>query len=187
MLVFDENIFIEEAKKILRNSIVNATEADGHLTALLAYLLNGIAVSSIVEKVNNSMQIIYDNIKKGNQFLNDKTAFHYSGEDTIEFLKGIFEAYHETSLRNPSRGRFDVSARPLQYEHGNLVIRLIYYDKVNAMMRFLKKEPLILREELIESDKINCIKGDSNSMTIYMLNDKVQLQVTPFECSWLKK
>lgn len=185
MLVFDELIFFSETKKYLHELFRDSKEAESYFTAFQAYLVVGVAVQSICDKVNVVMKEMYKYIIEGNSVLNQKTKYQFQNEAAIEALKGIFEAFHETSLRNKKYGRFDVEAKPLSYDDKNLIIRLIYYKKDDFLAKYMKKAPPILSEKIIESNKITEITGDSNSMVVSLFNGQALLEVTPFSAQWI--
>lgn len=185
MLVFDELMFFSETKKYLHELFRDSKEAESYFTAFQAYLVVGVAVQSICDKVNVVMKEMYKHIIEGNYVLNQKTKYQFQHEAAIEALKGIFEAFHETSLRNKKYGRFDVEAKPLSYDDENLIIRLIYYKKDDFLTKYMKKDPPILSEKIIESNKITEITGDSNSMVVSLFNGQALLEVTPFSAQWI--
>ncbi len=186
MLVFDESIFLSEAKNILYGYFSKRDETESHFAAFQAYLLNYVNVGGdCARRVNMSMQVVYKSILDGNEVLNQNTKFSFSGTNVNEALEGIFTAYHETTLRNKNIGRFDVSAVPLSYDSDNLIIRLTYYKKDGVMTKLLEKDPPVDREALLESKKIKEIFGDSNEMVISLFDGQALLKVTPYTTKWV--
>lgn len=184
-LVFDEDVFFSETEKYLHGYFSDSRIANSHFVAFRAYLVNEVNVSPIAEKVNTVMQLMSERIISGNVVLNENTRFTFSGNRAKEALWGVFVAYHETSLLNGRCGRFDVYGRPLFYDPDNLVIRLIYYKKDSVITKILKKDPPVEKEEILESNKIKDITGDSNAMTISLIDEKALLEVTPYTTRWL--
>lgn len=192
ILVFDEFLFYREAIKYLNNHFSSKEKSRSYYCDFEIYLTQDIALSRLLEKVNFVMKFMYEIIENGSETLNEYTEYNYQNneytednEDILYKLQTILSAFHSTSLKNNTYGKFDTSIKPVAYDETNFIIRLMYFERNNFMSKILKKVPPVWHEIIIELNKIERIYGNSNSLYISFFNKKPILEITPTSSKWI--